>query len=66
MFFHRRHPRAVAAVTLVCTMMLTWTSPRLTPMLATPLLLALYFLAVLTDRSTALRASSFNICNTWV
>ncbi|MFJ9774653.1 sensor histidine kinase [Kitasatospora sp. NPDC101157] len=56
-FFHRRHPRAVAAVTLVCTMMLTWTSPRLTPMLATPLLLALYFLAVRTDRSTALRAS---------
>ncbi|MBD0689425.1 sensor histidine kinase [Streptomyces sp. CBMA123] len=56
-FFHRRHPRAVVAVTLLSTMMLTWTSPRLTPMLATPLLLALYFLAVRTDRATALRAS---------
>ncbi|MFD8707550.1 sensor histidine kinase [Kitasatospora sp. NPDC059648] len=56
-FLHRRHPRAVAAVALLCTMALTWTSPRLTPMLATPLLLALYFLAVRTDRSTALRAS---------
>ncbi|MFG2843896.1 sensor histidine kinase [Kitasatospora sp. NPDC048296] len=56
-FFHRRHPRAVVVVTLLCTMLLTPTSPRLTPMLATPLLLALYFLAVHTDRSTALRVS---------
>ncbi|MET8628515.1 sensor histidine kinase [Kitasatospora sp. NPDC004669] len=56
-FLHRRHPRAVVVVTLLCTMLLTPTSPRLTPMLATPLLLALYFLAVHTDRSTALRAS---------
>ncbi|MFJ7244806.1 sensor histidine kinase [Kitasatospora sp. NPDC098652] len=56
-FFHRRYPRAVTVVTLACTMVLTWTSPRLTPMLATPLLLALYFLATRTDRATALRAS---------
>ncbi|MGW3040356.1 sensor histidine kinase [Kitasatospora sp. NPDC001159] len=56
-FLHRRHPRAVVVVTLVCTMLLTPTSHRLTPMLATPLLLALYFLAVHTNRSTALRAS---------
>ncbi|MER6299088.1 sensor histidine kinase [Kitasatospora sp. NPDC001539] len=56
-FLHRRHPRAVVAVTLLCTMLLTLSSPRLTPMLATPLLLALYFLAVRTDRATALRAS---------
>ncbi|WP_189921806.1 sensor histidine kinase [Kitasatospora xanthocidica] len=54
---HRRHPRAVVAVTLACTMLLAWTSPRLTATLATPLLLALYFLAVRTDRATALRAS---------
>ncbi|MFI2610449.1 sensor histidine kinase [Kitasatospora sp. NPDC018619] len=56
-FFHRRRPRGVVAVTLVCTMVLAWSSPRLTPMLAAPLLLALYFLAVHTDRATALRAS---------
>ncbi|MGA5820156.1 sensor histidine kinase [Kitasatospora sp. NPDC094028] len=56
-FAHRRHPYAVVAVTLVSTMVLSVTSPRLTPMLATPLLLALYFLAVRTDRVTALRAS---------
>ncbi|MEV7186071.1 histidine kinase [Kitasatospora sp. NPDC093102] len=56
-FAHRRHPRAVVAVTLLCTMVLALISPRLTPMLATPLLLSLYFLAVRTDRATALRAS---------
>ncbi|MQS17765.1 sensor histidine kinase [Streptomyces kaniharaensis] len=56
-FVHHRHPRAVTAVTLVCTMLLTLTSPRLTVALAAPLLCALYFLAVRTDRSTALRAS---------
>lgn len=56
-FAHRRYPRAVVAVTLLCTMVLALTSPRLTPMLATPLLLALYFLAVRTDRATAFRAS---------
>ncbi|MFI6154948.1 sensor histidine kinase [Kitasatospora sp. NPDC051170] len=56
-FLHRRHPLAVVAVTLGCTMALSVISPRLTPMLATPLLLALYFLAVRTDRSTAFRAS---------
>ncbi|MFD8788207.1 sensor histidine kinase [Kitasatospora sp. NPDC059599] len=56
-FAHRRHPRAVVAVTLLCTMTLAWASPRLTPTLATPLLLALYFLAMRTDRATALRAS---------
>ncbi|MGW1174384.1 sensor histidine kinase [Kitasatospora sp. NPDC002543] len=56
-FFHRRCPRAVLAVTLFCTMLLAWSSPRLTPMLAAPLLLALYFLAVRTDRATAFRAS---------
>ncbi|GAA3001180.1 histidine kinase [Streptomyces lactacystinicus] len=54
---HRRHPRAVVAVTLLCTMLLALVSPRLTPTLATPLLLALYFLAIRTDRATALRAS---------
>ncbi|WP_316525886.1 sensor histidine kinase [Kitasatospora brasiliensis] len=56
-FFHRRWPRAVVAFTLLCTMLLAWTSPRLTPMLAAPLLLSLYFLAVRTDRATAFRAS---------
>ncbi|MFJ9695964.1 histidine kinase [Kitasatospora sp. NPDC101183] len=56
-FAHRRHPLAVVAVTLACTMVLSVTSPRLTPTLATPLLLALYFLAVRTDRATAFRAS---------
>ncbi|MFJ8622448.1 sensor histidine kinase [Kitasatospora sp. NPDC093550] len=56
-FAHRRFPRAVTVVTLLCTMLLAWSSPRLTPMLAAPLLLALYFLAVRTDRATALRAS---------
>ncbi|MFJ7910434.1 sensor histidine kinase [Kitasatospora sp. NPDC096204] len=56
-FVHRRHPRAVVAVTLLCTVVLTFTSPRLSPALATPLLAALYFLAVRTDRATALRAS---------
>ncbi|MFD9690615.1 sensor histidine kinase [Kitasatospora sp. NPDC059088] len=56
-FFHRRHPRAVVAVTLLCTMLLAVVSPRLTPTLATPLLLALYSLATRTDRATALRAS---------
>ncbi|MGW3078014.1 sensor histidine kinase [Kitasatospora sp. NPDC001132] len=54
---HRRHPRAVVAVTLLCTMVLAIVSPRLTPTLASPLLLALYFLAIRTDRATALRAS---------
>ncbi|MGW3180063.1 sensor histidine kinase [Kitasatospora sp. NPDC001119] len=54
---HRRHPRAVVAVTLLCTMALAMVSPRLTPTVATPLLLALYFLAIRTDRATALRAS---------
>ncbi|MER7757562.1 sensor histidine kinase [Kitasatospora sp. NPDC097643] len=56
-FAHRRHPRAVTLVTLLCTMVLGVTSPRLTPALATPLLVALYSLAVRTDRATALRAS---------
>ncbi|MBV6699063.1 sensor histidine kinase [Kitasatospora aureofaciens] len=56
-FGHRRYPRAVVAVTLVCSLLLTLTAPRLTPALATPLLCALYFLAVRTDRTTALRAS---------
>ncbi|MEV7603153.1 sensor histidine kinase [Kitasatospora sp. NPDC089797] len=56
-FFHRRHPRVVVVVTLLCTMLLAVVSPRLTPTLATPLLVALYSLAVHTDRSTALRAS---------
>ncbi|MFJ4184754.1 sensor histidine kinase [Kitasatospora sp. NPDC089509] len=56
-FFHRRHPRSVVVVTLLCTMILAVVSPRLTPTLATPLLVALYSLAVHTDRSTALRAS---------
>ncbi|WP_078911040.1 sensor histidine kinase [Streptomyces sp. NRRL WC-3742] len=56
-FLHRRHPYAVVAVTLGCTMALSVISPRLTPMLATPLLLALYFFAVRTDRATAFRAS---------
>ncbi|MFG2916031.1 sensor histidine kinase [Kitasatospora sp. NPDC048298] len=56
-FFHRRRPRGVVAVTLFCTMLLAWSTPRLTPMLAAPLLLALYFLAVRSDRATAFRAS---------
>ncbi|WP_371522291.1 sensor histidine kinase [Kitasatospora sp. NBC_01300] len=56
-FAHRRYPRAVVVITLICTMALILTTPRLTPGLATPLLLALYFLAVRTDRATALRAS---------
>ncbi|MBD0674336.1 sensor histidine kinase, partial [Streptomyces sp. CBMA156] len=56
-FAHRRHPRAVVAVTLFCTVLLTSTSPRLSPALAAPLLVALYCLAVRTDRATALRAS---------
>lgn len=56
-FAHRRHPRAVVAVTLLCTVVLTFTSLRLSPALATPLLAALYFLAIRTDRATALRAS---------
>ncbi|MFB9368314.1 sensor histidine kinase [Kitasatospora albolonga] len=56
-FLHRRYPRAVVVVTLFCTTFLTATSTKLTPALATPLLLALYFLAVRTDRTTALRAS---------
>ncbi|RKT08792.1 signal transduction histidine kinase [Streptomyces sp. 1114.5] len=56
-FDHRRHPRAVTAATLACTVLLALTSPRLTIALAAPLLCALYFLAVRTDRSTALRAS---------
>ncbi|MFE2410364.1 sensor histidine kinase [Kitasatospora sp. NPDC059408] len=56
-FAHRRHPLAVVAVTLVCSVLLTPTTPKLTPALATPLLCALYFLAVRTDRTTALRAS---------
>ncbi|MBO1416645.1 sensor histidine kinase [Streptomyces sp. FH025] len=56
-FFHRRYPRAVVAFTLLCTVLLVVVSPRLTPTLATPLLLSLYFLAVHTDRTTALRAS---------
>ncbi|MET8546946.1 histidine kinase, partial [Kitasatospora sp. NPDC004799] len=56
-FAHRRYPRAVVALTLLCTMVLALVSPRLTPAVATPLLLALYFLAIRTDRATALRAS---------
>ncbi|MER7767224.1 sensor histidine kinase [Kitasatospora sp. NPDC096140] len=57
LFAHRRHPRAVTAVTLACTVLLAFTSPRLTVALAAPLLCALYYLAVRTDRATALRAS---------
>jgi len=56
-FLHRRYPRAVVAVTLVCTFALAATGVRLTAALAWPLLTALYFLAVRTDRTTAFRAS---------
>ncbi|MFD5560593.1 sensor histidine kinase [Kitasatospora griseola] len=56
-FFHRHHPRAVVAVTLVCTVALTATGLRLTAALAWPLLTALYCLAVRTDRTTSFRAS---------
>ncbi|MFJ1792831.1 sensor histidine kinase [Kitasatospora griseola] len=56
-FFHRHHPRAVVAVTLVCTFALAATGVRLTAALAWPLLTALYCLAVRTDRTTVFRAS---------
>ncbi|MFD8597861.1 sensor histidine kinase [Kitasatospora sp. NPDC059646] len=56
-FLHRRHPRTVVAVTLVCTTALAATGVRLTVALAWPLLAALYFLAVRTDRTTSMRAS---------
>ncbi|MFF0392894.1 sensor histidine kinase [Kitasatospora sp. NPDC004615] len=56
-FFHRRYPQAVVAVTLVCTVTLAATGMRLTVALGWPLLAALYFLAVRTDRTTAFRAS---------
>ncbi|WP_051652750.1 sensor histidine kinase [Kitasatospora cheerisanensis] len=56
-FFHRRHPRAVVAVTLVCTVALAATGVRLTAALAWPLLVTLYCLAVRTDRTTSFRAS---------
>ncbi|MFD8480316.1 sensor histidine kinase [Kitasatospora sp. NPDC059673] len=56
-FLHRRHPRAVVPATLACTMALGVINTRLTVALAAPLLVALYLVAVRTDRSTALRAS---------
>ncbi|MFJ5925558.1 sensor histidine kinase [Kitasatospora sp. NPDC092948] len=56
-FLHRRFPRAVVAATLACTMGLGVTSARLTVALGAPLLVALFLLALRTDRTTALRAS---------
>ncbi|MEV7781064.1 histidine kinase [Kitasatospora sp. NPDC088351] len=54
---HRRYPRAVTAVTLGFGILLTLTGLRLTPALVGPVVLALYFLAVRTDRSTARNAT---------
>ncbi|MFF2045703.1 sensor histidine kinase [Kitasatospora sp. NPDC058170] len=52
-FFHRRYPRTVAAVTLGCGVLVELTATRPSPTLVAPLLVALYFLAVRTDRLTA-------------
>ncbi|WP_406194052.1 histidine kinase [Kitasatospora sp. NBC_01560] len=50
---HRRYPRTVTGVTLGCALLFELTSARPSPTLSAPLLTALYFLAVRTDRLTA-------------
>ncbi|MEV6976252.1 sensor histidine kinase [Kitasatospora sp. NPDC093806] len=55
---HRRHPYAVFAVTLGCGLAICFVAPQLSPGLIVPLLAALYFLAVHTDRNTARAATA--------
>ncbi|MFD0071395.1 sensor histidine kinase [Streptomyces sp. NPDC127166] len=56
--FHRSRPYAVYGVTLVCGLAICFVAPRLDAGLIAPLLAALYFLAVQTDRRTARRATA--------
>ncbi|MGV9269731.1 sensor histidine kinase [Kitasatospora sp. NPDC003701] len=53
LFAHRRYPRTVAAVTLGSGVLIELTAIKPSPALILPLLAALYFLAVRTDRLTA-------------
>ncbi|MEU6374858.1 sensor histidine kinase [Streptomyces sp. NPDC046909] len=52
LFWQRTRPRTVVAVTTVCTAVATARGMLLTPLLMAPLMLALYRLAVCTDRRT--------------
>ncbi|MFB6891518.1 sensor histidine kinase [Kitasatospora sp. NPDC056327] len=56
-FFHRRHPRVLFAITLVCGLTICFVATQLNAGLITPLLASLYFLAVQTDRTTARTAT---------
>ncbi|MFE2722728.1 sensor histidine kinase [Kitasatospora sp. NPDC059327] len=58
LFAHRRYPRTVAAVTLGCGVLLELIAVKPTPALVLPLLVALYLLAVRTDRLTARLATA--------
>ncbi|KKD03030.1 sensor histidine kinase [Streptomyces sp. WM6386] len=53
LFWQRTHPRTVAMVTTVCTAAASALGMLLTPLLMAPLMLALYRLAVHTDRRAA-------------
>lgn len=53
LLWHRRHPRAVVAVTAACAMILSLMGFLLTPLLQGPMMAALYWLAVDTDRKTS-------------
>ncbi|MFF0477761.1 sensor histidine kinase [Streptomyces sp. NPDC004284] len=56
--FHHSHPYAVYGVTLLCGLAICFAAPRLDAGLIAPLLAALYFLAVQTDRRTARLATA--------
>ncbi|MFF6785735.1 histidine kinase [Streptomyces sp. NPDC012510] len=49
---HRAHPRAVLAVTALCTIVAVALGYLLTPLLLAPIMAALYWLATLADRRT--------------
>ncbi len=55
---HRRHPRLLLAIALGCALTICLVATQLNAGLVTPLLVALYALAVQTDRTTARAATA--------
>ncbi|MFD3581020.1 sensor histidine kinase [Streptomyces sp. NPDC058683] len=53
LFLHRGHPRLTAGLTTACALVLALSGIQLNPLLQAPCLVALFFLALRTDRRTA-------------
>ncbi|WP_406086608.1 sensor histidine kinase [Kitasatospora purpeofusca] len=57
-FLHRSHPRALFGITFACALAICFVATQLNAGLVAPLIVALYVLAVHTDRTTARTATA--------